>query len=95
MNISDKALELIIRDVLSGMEELTIGQGYGACLENMEILAVEAAEGAASETPVAPSPVARKRWCWPSRVEGKPPESPRPCPGRGCFTFVTAVLYPF
>ncbi|HEY9151235.1 MAG TPA: hypothetical protein VIQ75_10575 [Gammaproteobacteria bacterium] len=53
MNISDKALELIIRDVLSGMEELAIGQGYGACLENMEILAVEPAEGPASAAPVA------------------------------------------
>jgi hypothetical protein len=53
MNISDKALELIIRDVLSGMEELAIGQGYGACLENMEILAVETAAGPVSETPVA------------------------------------------
>ncbi|HSJ48425.1 MAG TPA: hypothetical protein VLA26_06215 [Gammaproteobacteria bacterium] len=58
MNISDKALELIIRDVLSGMEELAIGQGYGACLENMEILAVEPAEASASAAPVeSTSPV--------------------------------------
>ena len=55
MNISDKALELIIRDVLSGMEELALGQGYGACLENMEILAVEPAKGPTSTAPVAPA----------------------------------------
>ncbi len=60
MNISDKALELIIRDVLSGMEELAIGQGYGACLENMEILAVEPAEDPASAAPVACAPPSRQ-----------------------------------
>ena len=41
MNLSDKALELIIRDVLSGMEEFALGQGYGACLEDVEILGTE------------------------------------------------------
>lgn len=49
MNISDKALELIIRDVLSGMEELTLDQGYGVCLEDMEILAAEAGEDGGRE----------------------------------------------
>jgi hypothetical protein len=60
MNISDKALELIIRDVLSGMEELAIGQGYGACLEDMEILAVESAYGQEDSSPAAPEPPPRQ-----------------------------------
>lgn len=54
MNISDKALELIIRDVLSGMEELTLDQGYGACLEDMEILEAEASEDGGQEACVPP-----------------------------------------
>ncbi|MFN2338291.1 MAG: hypothetical protein ABR544_04895 [Gammaproteobacteria bacterium] len=60
MNISDKALELIIRDVLSGMEELAIGQGYGACLENMEILAVEPASPSRQEAVVLAFPGLKK-----------------------------------
>jgi hypothetical protein len=43
MKISDKALELIIRDVLGGMEELATREGYRACLGEMEILGVEPA----------------------------------------------------
>ena len=54
MNISDKALELIIRDVLNGMEELTLDQGYGHWLDDMAILQGEAAEEGATETAVPP-----------------------------------------
>jgi hypothetical protein len=44
MNISDKALELIIRDVLGGMQELATLEGYRASFDCMEVLGVEAAD---------------------------------------------------
>lgn len=53
MKISDKALELIIRDVLGGMEELATCEGYSAYLADMEILGVEPAD-APSLKPSAP-----------------------------------------
>ncbi len=41
MKISDKALELIIRDVLGGMEEMATMEGYATSLAGMEILGIE------------------------------------------------------
>lgn len=50
MKISDKALELIIRDVMGGMEELATLEGYHCPPECLEILAIEPA-GTAPENP--------------------------------------------
>lgn len=41
MKISDRALELIIRDVMGGMEELATIEGYSRPPECLEILAIE------------------------------------------------------
>lgn len=54
MTISDKALEHILHDVLSGMEDLALAQGYGACLQDVEILAVEPAGEQEGTGPAAP-----------------------------------------
>ncbi len=55
MKISDKALEMIIRDVMGGMEELANFEGYEAPLSGLEILAIEPFDPQAetrSETPL-------------------------------------------
>ena len=54
MNISDKALELIIRDVLGGMAELAIGESYRNPPDCMEVLGVEAADPLTAPLPTTP-----------------------------------------
>ncbi len=52
MKISDKALELIVRDVLDGMEELAIHEGLKSGANGLEIIAVEPADPATDDAPV-------------------------------------------
>jgi hypothetical protein len=54
MNISDKALEMIIRDVMGGMEELANLKGYEAPLDCMEILSIEPVVPQTEAVPATP-----------------------------------------
>ena len=40
MTISDKALELIVRDVLDGMQELANQERFNCCMESFEIIEI-------------------------------------------------------
>lgn len=60
MNISDKALELIIRDVLGGMAEIAILEGYDAQLAGMEILGIESSDQGMPNGTDSPSTTKRK-----------------------------------
>lgn len=51
MKISDKALELIVRDVLDGMEELAIYQGLLSGADGFEIVAADSADPATEPAP--------------------------------------------
>jgi len=57
MKISDKALELIVRDVLGGMEELANYQGLRSSTDCLEVIAVETADREMEDTPDASATV--------------------------------------
>ncbi len=56
MTISDKALELIVRDVLDGMEELANQERFNCCMENFDIIEIAAHSHHKDKAPLTSTP---------------------------------------